>query len=105
MVRMLQGVGLVVLLAVLFAGCSQQGVEEKTYQVKMPSGIEQARQVLQRYADGSPVGSEATTFPEIVAKVRESDPQKADLLEKGFAEIEKSKGKPAAKAKELLGQL
>jgi hypothetical protein len=91
---------------VLSSGCSGQKTPEvKKYQVQMPTGVERAKQVLQNYANGAPVGSEATTFSEIVDEVKKTDAKKGALLEKGFAEIQQSQESPAEKAKALLEQL
>jgi len=84
-------------------GCS--GGKVVTAPVKEQSGLEQAKVILNDYAKGNPMGSEATMFDEIVEQVRKSDPQKATILEKGFADLKKSPGNRSAKAKELLKQL
>jgi hypothetical protein len=106
MIRSCLLVATVGLAAIVAAGCSGQKTPEvKKYQVQMPTGVERAKQVLQNYANGAPVGSEATTFSEIVDEVKKTDPQKGALLEKGFAEIRQSQESPAEKAKALLGQL
>ena len=51
------------------------------------------------------MGSEAMTFDEIVEDVRKTDPQKATILEKGFADLKRSPANRSAKARELLKQL
>jgi hypothetical protein len=74
-------------------------------QVQPQSGLERARTILNDYASGVPMGSEAATFDEIVAEVRQSDPQKAAILEKGFAELKRSPQNLRDKARSLLRQL
>jgi hypothetical protein len=69
------------------------------------SGLERAKVILNDYAQGAPMGSEAMTFEEIVEDVRKTDPQKADLLEKGFADLKRSPANRSAKARELLKRL
>ena len=51
------------------------------------------------------MGSEAMTFDEIVEDVRKTDPQKATILEKGFADLKRSPDNRSAKARELLKKL
>ena len=93
-------------LALVTLGCGRQ-VKEEQIEVK-PSNdpLFQARAVLQRYADGQPMGSEVTSFPHMIEDVRKADPARADILEKGLAEIQKaSPATRAAKAKALLKKL
>ena len=61
--------------------------------------------ILNDYAKGVPMGSEAMTFEEIVEEVRKTDPQKATILEKGFADLQRSPGNRSGKARALLKQL
>jgi hypothetical protein len=52
------------------------------------------------------MSSEVTTFPQMVENVRAKDPRRAEVLEKGLADLQKSA--PAArpaKARELLKKL
>jgi len=51
------------------------------------------------------MGSEAATFEEVVAEVRKTDPQKATILEKGFADLKRSPQSLRDKARALLRQL
>jgi hypothetical protein len=51
------------------------------------------------------MGSEAMTFAEIVEEVRKTDPQKATILEKGFADLKRSPSDRSVKARELLKKL
>jgi hypothetical protein len=89
------------------AGCGPPGtVKEEKIAVKEQKASAQAVDLLNRYAKGQPLGSEVTTFPQVVAGVREEDPFRADILEKGFAELKTApKGTLAAKAKEILAKL
>ncbi len=75
-------------------------------EIKPQSGVERAKVILNDYVQGSPMGSEAETFAEIVEEVRKSDPQKAAILEKGFADLKRSSpGNLGGKARGLLKQL
>ena len=96
--------GFVFLLAALAApGCGPPGrVNEESIEVKPNSGLDEAKQLLNKYAKGQPLGSEVTSFDNLVARVRETDPQRADILAKGFADLQKPKVDTRAKAKELL---
>ena len=85
-------------------GCGGGGTGTQG-EVKPQSGLERAKVILNDYAQGVPMGSEAETFQEIVEEVRQTDPQKAAILEKGFADLKRSPGNLKAKARELLKQL
>jgi len=74
-------------------------------EVQPQSGLERARVILNDYAKGMRMGSEAMTFDEIVEDVRKTDPQKATILEKGFADIRRAPGNRSATARELLKKL
>jgi hypothetical protein len=68
--------------------------------------LEQAKAILENYAKGAPMTSEVSSFPGVIEEVRKTDPQKADLLEKGFADLQKGpKSELGAKAKALLKKL
>lgn len=96
--------GLVVLVAL--SGCGSSGMPEvKSYPVKSTSALDEAKGLLQNYANGQPMASEAASFPDLVERVRQTDPQKADILAKGLADMEKSKTNIAGKAKALLQKL
>ncbi len=92
-------------LAVTAAGCG--GVREEAIQVNAANDpLHEPRSILARYAAGQALGSEVTAFPHLVAQVRKTDPARADVLEKGLADIQKAA--PAAratKAREVLQKL
>ena len=96
-----QAVGLILVALLALCGCGK----EPPPQVQPQSGLERAKVILNDYASGAPFGSEAMTFAEIVAEVRQTDPQKATILEKGFADIERSPQNRSSKARALLKQL
>lgn len=92
--------------AALLAGCGPPGtVKEESIETKAPDPIAEARAALTNYANGRPVTSEASTFPQLVERVRAVDPAKADILDKGLKDIMSNKQGTAAKAKELLKKL
>ena len=101
MVRAWLGVGIVFVALLGLCGCRK----DPPVEVKPQSGLEQAKVILNDYAQGVPMASEAMTFQEIVEEVRQTDPQKAAILEKGFADLKRSPGNRRAKARELLKQL
>jgi hypothetical protein len=84
-------------------GCG--GAKGPQAEVKPQSGLERAKVILNDYAQGAPMGSEAMTFEEIVGQVRKTDPQKAVILDKGFADLKRSPGNRSVKARELLKKL
>lgn len=105
MLQALARIGLI-LLVVLLAGCRPQGTPKvETFQAPAVDPLVEVRTILTNYANGMPVTSEAESFPELVARVREKYPAKADLLEKGLSEIKAHPQTAASKAKELLQKL
>jgi hypothetical protein len=100
MLRAKLGVG-IVCMALLLCGCGKAPPVE----VQQQSGLERAKVILNDYASGAPMGSEAMTFEEIVAEVRKTDEQKATILEKGFADLQRSPQTRSSKARALLKQL
>jgi len=85
-------------------GCGRGGKGPQA-EVKPQGGLERAKVILNDYAQGAPMGSEVMTFEEIVEEVRKTDPQKATMLEQGFADLKRSPGNRSAKARELLKKL
>jgi hypothetical protein len=102
MVRAWLGVGIICVALLGLCGC---GGKDARVEVQPQSGLERARGILNDYANGAPLGSEAATYEEIVAEVRQTDPQKAMILEKGFADLKRSPQNLSGKARALLKQL
>ncbi|QEL14726.1 hypothetical protein [Limnoglobus roseus] len=95
------------LLAVLVTlagavGCG--GPKEESISVKVDPMV-QVKSTLERYANGQPLGSEVTSYDYMVNEVRKVDAAKADILKAGLEDIQKTKGSPAAKAKDLMKKL
>ena len=90
------------------SGCnSGSGVEEKTIKVSANNDpLNEPRSILKRYAEGQSLGREVDGFPDIVKRVEAIDPERAQLLKDGFAEIkEASASERKALAAELLKQI
>src|SRR5262245_17096321 len=87
-------------------GCAQSGTP-KVETVKAPEAdpIAEAKTVLTNYANGLPVTSEAESFSELAARVKERDAAKGEVLEKGLSEIKANPASAQTKAKELLKKL
>src|SRR5262245_58667678 len=79
MVRLWLALGIVCMVLLGFCGC---GSNSRPVVVQPQSGLERAKGILNDYANGVPLGSEAATFEEVVAEVRQTDQQKATILEK-----------------------
>ncbi len=103
MVRAWLGVGIIFMALLGLFGCGLGG--SPPVEVKPQGGLERAKGILNDYAQGVPMGSEAETFEEIVQEVRQTDPQKAALLEKGFADLQRDSRNLSGKARALLKQL
>src|SRR6184192_1638587 len=102
MVRARLGVGIVCMALLGLCGCESK---PPPVEIQPQSGLERAKAILNDYASGVPMGSEAATFEEVVAEVRKTDPQKATILEKGFADLKRSPQNLSGKARALLKQL
>ena len=101
MVRAWLGVGIICMALLGLGGCGKAPPVE----VQPQSGLERAKGILTDYANGVPMGSEQMTFEEIVAEVRKTDPQKARILEEGFADLKRDPCNLSGKARALLKQL
>ena len=104
MVRAWLRVVIIVMAHLGLWGCGGGGTGTQG-EVKPQSGLERAKVILNDYANGVPMGSEVMTFEEIVAEVRTTDPQKATILEKGFADLKRSPQNLRDKSRALLKQL
>jgi hypothetical protein len=100
-VRAWPGAGIIFMALLALCGCGK----DPPVEVQPQSGLERAKGILNDYADGAAMGSEAETFEEIVAEVRKTDPQKAAILGKGFADLKRDPRNLSGKARALLKQL
>ena len=92
-------------LAGICIGCGGQGVKEETIAVKKQDPLLQVKQMLQNYVKGQPLASEVTSYDFLIEDVRKVDAAKADILKAGLEDLQKVKGSPAQKARELLKKL
>ena len=95
-------------LASFLVGCAGgDRIQEEQIEVKASNDpLYEPREILSRYAQGQAPGSEVTAFPDMVERVRAIDPATADILQQGFAEIEKApRAERVAKSKELLSKI
>jgi hypothetical protein len=99
-------VGLVLIPGVFFAGCAPSGTPQpRVIKVDVQPPLEVVRAQLERYVSGQPVDSERELFSAWVNDVRASDPETADWLGKGFAEIDSKPTEVRALAKTMLERL
>ena len=106
MTRAWRPLGALLMALAVLPGCGSSDLPAvKTYEVKIPTGLEQAKRLLEQYAQGQPLGSEVTNYPQILEEVKKTDPQKAAVLEKGFADLQQAGPALRAKAQALLQQL
>jgi hypothetical protein len=101
MVRSWLGVGIVFVALLGHCGCGKAPPVD----VQPQSGLERAKGILNDYANGAPLGSEGAMYAEIVAEIRKTDPQKAMIVEKGFADLKRSPQNLRDKSRALLKQL
>jgi len=104
----LRSLAVLALMAVLlpgFVGCGGDTVQEETIQVPQVSALEEAKQILQNYANGALVTSEAAGFPDLIARVKAEDAAKGAELEKGLNQIKAQPNNRASIAKNLLTRL
>ncbi len=93
-------------LPIVMVGCSSGELpKEEKIEAPVVDPLVEAKSILSNYASGMPVTSEAESFPDLVARVKEKDAAKGEILEKGLAEIKAKPATAKAKANELLKQL
>ncbi len=90
----------------LLAGCGTSGYPQpRVIHVDVQPPIEVVRSQLACYAEGQPVDSERDLFSTWVKNVRETDPETADWLGAGLAEIESKPAQVRQLAKKMLERL
>ncbi|WP_147274254.1 hypothetical protein [Bremerella cremea] len=100
-----QWVVLPLLLLVPLIGCAKSSQQERVIPLKASASMEEARSLLENYAQGSPVTSEADSFDTLVEGVRKEDPKAANILSEAFKQIKENPGSRAKAAKNALKQL
>jgi hypothetical protein len=84
-------------------GC---GIKEETIKVVQMDVMVQVKSTLQNYVNGQPVTSEVTSFDYMVNEVRNSSPEKADILKAGLEDLKSASGAALkSKAKALMAKL
>jgi hypothetical protein len=105
LVRCIAVLGLcsVALLTPTLVGCG--GVQEETIEVKNASAVDEAKQILQNYANGAPLTSEAAGFPDLITRAKEEDAAKGAEVEKALNQIQAQPANRAAIATGALSKL
>ncbi|NQW47665.1 MAG: hypothetical protein HQ464_07855 [Planctomycetes bacterium] len=89
-------------LCLAAAGCGPSNVpKERAIQVARDP-LKDVRSFLEGYVQGQSVGSEVELFPKLVDEIRNTDADKAAVVESGLADIVKSPSTARARAKKLL---
>ncbi len=98
--------GLVLLPGAFLAGCGPSGVPQpRVVHVEVPPPLEVVRAQLERYVSGQSLDSEREVFSTWVNNIRATDPDTADWVAKGFAEIEAKPAQIRAIAQKMLERL
>lgn len=93
----------VVVATALPAGCSRLDPSQQDRLLEnAPNPVGEARSMIEGYASGSPMGSEASIYDDLVARVTAADAAKGAALAAFVEDIRKSPGGLAAKAKAFL---
>lgn len=104
MVRLLLVFILVAVPATCTVGCSRGRGTKHEVNMK-PDPVVEARNMLEAYAGGQPLGSEQEIFADLIARVSAADAAKGASL-KAFLDETMAKGKvDAAKAKQVAAGL
>ena len=91
--------------ATLPLGCSSGTPKVEVVKAPAPDPIARVKALLTNYANGMPVTSEAGSFADLAAQVKEKDAAKGEIVEKGLAEIKANPASAKTKANELLKKL
>ena len=75
-------------------GCGR-GYKETVIPAKEFTPLERARQMLERYAEGAPVGSEFMGFELLKEELAKTSPDRSDAVGEALAAIEKVMRRPA----------
>jgi hypothetical protein len=88
------------------AGCGMSGTPKvETVTAPAPDPIARVKTMLTNYANGAPVTSEASSFDQLAAQVKEKDAAKGEIVEKGLQDIKAHPNAAKAKATDLLKKL
>lgn len=75
-----------ILLMAAMIGCGAT-VQPREVEVQQSSALEEAQQILNNYASGSPVTSEVEGFPQLITKLTADDPAKAKIVKAALDKI------------------
>jgi hypothetical protein len=82
------------------------GVQERTYQIRpQPPAIDKVVELLKRYRDGVPPGSEMKSLQALILDLRNQSPDQAEIVDAAFMQLQENTQNAAAIAKETLRQL
>lgn len=106
MARTWQTLHVLFLALAVVAGCNPSGIKVESYKPdKPPAAVEQAKQLLQQYANGGPLGSEVTGYPQLIERVKQEDAQKGEILEKAWPRSKRPPGREWKRPRRLMQQL
>jgi hypothetical protein len=105
MPRLLFAVTIIAAACVVFVGCDTGTPQVKTIDAPQMDPLQEAKNILTNYSNGSPVTSEAAGFPDLIKRVKEKDAAKGEILEKGLDQIKASPGSAKSTATDLLKKL
>jgi hypothetical protein len=88
-----------------FAGCDTGTPQVKTVDLPEMNPLDEAKNILTNYSNGSPMTSEAAGFPDLIKRAKEKDAAKGEILEKGLNEIKANPSNAKSLATELLKKL
>lgn len=88
-----------------FVGCDTGTPQVKTIDAPQMDPIQEAKNILTNYSNGSPVTSEAAGFDNLIKRAKEKDAAKGEVLEKGLNDIKSNPGSAKSVATELLKKL
>ncbi|HZN34528.1 MAG TPA: hypothetical protein VFB80_11940 [Pirellulaceae bacterium] len=86
-------------------GCNRGTPTVESVQAPAPDPLAEAKAILTNYAKGRPVTSEAESFADLAQRVKDKDPAKGELLDKGLQSIKANPASARSKATELLKKL
>jgi hypothetical protein len=105
MPRLLLAVAVIAAACAVFVGCDTGTPQVKTIDAPQMDPVQEAKNILTNYSNGSPVTSEAAGFPDLIKRVKEKDAAKGEILEKGLNDIKASPGSAKSTATDLLKKL
>ena len=105
MARLILAAALVATACAGFVGCDSGTPQVKTIDAPAMDPIQEAKNILTNYSNGSPVTSEAAGFDNLIKRAKEKDAAKGEILEKGLNEIKSNPASAKSVATDLLKKL